>query len=213
MIRKIVTLLAALSITTAAAGAEVWAGVRGIMQLSAGSSVSDDMKDSTISKIKTSSEISGGGAAYIHVPIGEIGLAIQPEIGFTHNKTGLDFDWHGGSTDGSFAFNTINIPLLVAYDFEASRFATLTPFAGPQIGFIVGDATYKIDDEKTERSPDTSIFFSLVFGLASTFKIDFTNSIVADIRYNLGMNELEYKDKGLVTFRGLQIGLAYQIKF
>ena len=62
-------------------------------------------------------------------------------------------------------------------------------------------------------SPDTSIFFSLVFGLASTFKIDFTNSIVADIRYNLGMNELEYKDKGLVTFRGLQIGLAYQIKF
>ena len=119
-------------------------GFRGILQIST-SSLGDDFKYSftqgeSDKDVSATFDVGGGFALFAHVPISN-GWAFQGELGFTHNVVGFEMKSGSVSADGSLSYNTLNIPLLISYDIVINETVTISPLAGLQFGFVLGDLT------------------------------------------------------------------------
>ncbi len=211
--KKIIALAAAIVSSVALASAEIAVGARGIFQIGVGSTISDDFKTfmtSTGADMDSSVGFGGGFALFAHIPVAG-GLAIQPELGFTHNSIGLDIDVAGQSVDGSLSCNTLNIPILIAYDIKAGDGFTISPFVGPQIGIILGDVSFEVDGNDAGGDVDTSVLFGILVGASAAIEAG-PGALVADLRYDIGINAIKSViDMG--TPRGLQLSLGYQLQF
>ncbi len=201
--KKIVALAAAVAASVALASAEIAVGARGIFHLGVGTSLENG--DSSVGN-----SLGGGGAVFAHIPLPVEGLAIQPELGFTHVGIGVK----NGNAEGSIGLNSLNIPVLVAYDIGVSDGITISPFAGPQLGIVLGKGKGSGDFDGMEVEYDTSVLFGILLGAEAAIKAG-PGAIVADIRYDIGVNALKEKESGekIGTPRGLQFGLGYQISF
>ncbi len=157
------------------------------------------------------------------------GLFIQPEIGFYHNQIKYDYDWEGSETtahsnytrrrdkeaegNGTLAYNSIDVPIIVGYDVDLGSGMVLSPYAGLNLSIPIGNLSWSLGAETTTRtvtrtyndgsgststtdvdkSNSTSLSASmkngvipgLVLGAGFGYKFDQHNMIMADIRYLL----------------------------
>lgn len=205
-----VTMVAAVSFATA----EITIGARGIFGLNVGSTFDGDGAPD----VAIGDSLTFGGAVFANIPLVEAGpgaLAIQPELGFTHNRIGMDIPL----ADTSYvSVNTIDIAALVAYNIKATDTITISPFLGPQFSIIAGDAHMEMEafgvSASEDSELDTSVLVSLAIGAEAQFKVG-PGAIIADLRYNIGFNGItaEGADESFATLRGLRLGVGYGIQF
>ena len=186
-----VTMVAALSLATA----EVTVGLRGIFGLNVGSSFNDDAFAGNAPDVWVGNSLTFGGALFANIPLVEAGpgaIALQPEVGFTHNEVGYD-EVIG---DFTLVIDSIDIALLCGYNIKATDSITITPFLGPKVSIIAGDATTDLEAPGYSHSDtaelDTSVLVSLAVGAEAAFKAG-PGAIVADIRYDIGFNGITMK--------------------
>ncbi len=181
------------------------------------------------------------------------GLFIQPEVGFSHNRLGYKTEYSHTSTrtrlgtynsttgtwnrytekevtewesESSIAYNSIDFPILVGYDFEVGSGMVVSPFAGLSLSVPVGSfstssgkrsgdvITYhdgnqvskvpvKDDDDDGSSSIDvkTALNPGAIFGVGFGYKFDQHNMIMGDLRYLLDF----IPTKGEVDFLGTKL--------
>ena len=132
-----------------------------------------------------------GGLAHIHI---NKSWAVQPEIMYSAQ----------GGKDGDQKLNLgyINIPVQLQYMFD-NGFRLQT---GPQLGFLTaanvksGNIKYDVKDGLTNAD------FSWSFGASYLSK----SGLGADLRYNLGLTDIDKSNPVEYKNQVLQLGLFYQ---
>ena len=207
--KKIIALVATMVAAVSFATAEITVGARGIFGLNVGSSLEG-------ADLAVGNSLTFGGALFANIPLAEAGpgaIALQPELGFTHNSIGSSEDTPLGDADMTFSINTIDIAALVGYNIKASDAITITPLLGIQASIVAGDGHAETELDGTtlyevDGEVDASVLVSIPVGAEFMFKVG-PGAIVADVRYNIGLNEI---DTGM-TLRGLRLGVGYGIQF
>jgi hypothetical protein len=125
-------------------------------------------------------------------------FALQPEI--VYSAQGAKYD--SGNETVNYNLDYINVPVLLQYMFDNGfRFQ-----AGPQIGFLVG-AKSKNGDVTTDFKDDMeAIDFSLSMGVSYVFP---PTGFGLDLRYNVGLNNINKNSSVVSTNRGFQFGVFY----
>jgi hypothetical protein len=112
-------------------------------------------------------------------------FAFQPEIVYSAQ---------GATNEGTkYNLDYINVPLLLQYMFDNG----FRLQAGPQIGFLVSA------DNKSDLNP---IEFGISYG--ASYVVPSTGFGI-DLRYNIGLNNINKNSDVKSTNRGLQFGLFY----
>lgn len=181
--------------------------------------------DTTVQPFKS---FLAGGAVIGRISFDAVpGLFIQPELGFSHNRVGIKQKLTGsqsrkvfGSTikveleaesESSVAYNSIDFPILVGYDFEVGSGMVVSPFAGLSLSIPVGSVSssvgnfsgdvvtymdgtqyskepYKDDDKKSSTGSEdvvVSLNPGAIVGVGFGYKFDQHNMIMGDLRYLL----------------------------
>jgi outer membrane scaffolding protein for murein synthesis (MipA/OmpV family) len=126
---------------------------------------------------------------------------VQPELLFS--TQGAKFESFG--TTGSFNLNYINIPVMAKY-YVVEGFNLQ---AGPQIGFLMS-AKSEFGGESLDVKENLK---TLDFGLNFGAGYDINENIMIDVRYNLGLSQLdkEVADGEKVAKNSvIQIGVGYK---
>ncbi len=147
--------------------------------------------------IKYDAKVGGNVGLLGHIHLSkQVGL--QPEI--MYSAQGARFDALG--TDGKIKLDYINIPLNLQYMFSNG----FRLQAGPQIGFLV-NAKQKFGDTKINVNDNyKKIDFSLTAGIGYVHP---PSSVGVDLRYNLGLSNINDISNTDVYNRGVQLGLFY----
>lgn len=146
------------------------------------------------------------------------GLYFQPEFGFSHNQVKYKYDWEGrqilnslltvgydAEGDGSYGYNSLEIPILVGYDIELGHGFVISPYGGLNLSIPVGKLSWSegatsytvtaraLGITQTEKTKDNStsleasikngVIPGLVLGTGAGYKFDDHNMIMADLRY------------------------------
>lgn len=181
-----------------------------------------DMFDNTNLKVKPFESFVAGGALIGRIGIDSVpGLYFQPEIGFSHNQVKYKYLWEGryvesllGSAftidyeaegDGSFGYNSLEIPILVGYDLELGHGFVISPYGGLNLSIPLGKLSWSMGATdytvtarvlgiaQTEKTKDNStsleasikngVIPGLVLGTGAGYKFDDHNMIMGDLRY------------------------------
>lgn len=209
--KKLIAFVAAtFAAVSLASAADITIGARGAFGLGLGTSVEDPLE------LDTGKCLDFGFTAFGKIGLTEA-IAIQPELGFTHHTVGMKYDLDLGmfgsySAKGTMGVNTLDFAVLGVYDIAINDAFTVSPFAGPQLGFVLGKGNGggDMDGDVEFKSP---ILFDIVLGAGVSYKVG-PGAIVGDLRYNLGLIALKEKDseKTLCTPRALKLSVGYQIK-
>lgn len=215
-----VAAIAAVSMATA----EITVGVRGIFGVGLGTTLADNMD---FADLDLGGTLNAGGTAFVKIPL-VASLVVQPELGFTYNMVGAKMtmisDGYAVKAEMNGAYNTIDIPILVGWDFKINDNFTITPLVGPKFSIPVGEFSAEIEASSGgvslnvpyDLGIDTSVLFSIVVGAGVAYKVG-PGAIVGDLRYNIGASELKTEDSGekiaIATPRSLQLSVGYQISF
>lgn len=125
-------------------------------------------------------------------------FAFQPEL--VYSVQGTQYEALG--QDVSLNLNYINVPLLFQYMFDNG----FRLQAGPQLGFLAS-AKSEVNDNDTDVSDD---FESIDLGLAlGVSYINPVSDFGVDVRYNLGLSNINENGNGEYFNRGVQIGVFY----
>ena len=204
--------------------AEISVGVRGIFGVGLGTTLADNMD---FADLDLGGTLNVGGTVFVKIPL-VASLVVQPELGFTYNMVGAKMtmisDGYAVKAEMNGAYNTIDIPILVGWDFEINDNFTITPLVGPKFSIPVGEFSAEIEaasggvslNVPYDLDIDTSVLFSIVVGAGVAYKVG-PGAIVGDLRYNIGASELKTEDSGekiaIATPRSLQLSVGYQISF
>ena len=205
--KKLIAFVAAtFAAVSLASAADITIGARGAFGLGLGTSVEDPLE------LDTGKCLDFGFTAFGKIGLTEA-IAIQPELGFTHHTVGMKFDMGPfGSMKGTVGVNTLDFAVLGVYDIAINDAFAVSPFAGPQLGFVLGKGNGggDMDGDVEFKSP---ILFDIVLGAGVSYKVG-PGAIVGDLRYNLGLIALKDKDREetLCTPRALKLSVGYQIK-
>lgn len=126
-------------------------------------------------------------------------LKVQPEVYFT--SKGWKFDGELMNEEFSWTLNTnyIEIPVLLKLDMDTGMSLFPSIFAGPYIGFLVGDPTmemeYQGQTEEEDLSSDdfNSVDIGGVVGAAMDYNLVAT-TLTVEARYNLGFTSVVKED-------------------
>jgi len=125
-------------------------------------------------------------------------LALQPEI--TYSGQGAKFN--SGGVETKLNLDYINVPVLVQYMFDNG----FRLQAGPQVGFLV-NAKAKTGSAKTDiKSNYKSVDFG--FGVGVGY-VKPATGFGFDLRYNIGVANINKNTAHKSTNRGLQVGVFY----
>ena len=212
--------VAAVSMATA----KISVGVRGIFGVGLGTTLADNMD---FADLDLGGTLNVGGTVFVKIPL-VASLVVQPELGFTYNMVGAKMtmisDGYAVKAEMNGAYNTIDIPILVGWDFKINDNFTITPLVGPKFSIPVGEFSAEIEASSGgvslnvpyDLDIDTSVLFSIVVGAGVAYKVG-PGAIVGDLRYNIGASELKTEDSGekiaIATPRSLQLSVGYQISF
>jgi len=121
-------------------------------------------------------------------------FAIQPEIVYSEE----------GAKNGSINYNLdyINIPVLFQYMFDNG----FRLQAGPQLGFLVSAKSKDNDDVTDIKNDLTSIDSGISIGVSYVVP---ATGFGVDLRYNLGLLNINENSSVSSTNRGLQLGVFY----
>lgn len=121
-------------------------------------------------------------------------FALQPEIVYSAQ----------GAKNGTTKYNLdyINVPVLFQYMFDNG----FRLQAGPQLGLLIG-AKSKINNNVTDNKDDLKPF-DLAVSIGASYIFPPTGFGI-DLRYNLGLGNINKNSTIKSTNRGLQLGLFY----
>jgi hypothetical protein len=129
-------------------------------------------------------------------------LALQPEI--VYSSQGAKYTFTGG-TETKLNLDYINVPVLFQYMFDNG----FRLQAGPQVGFLV-NAKAETAGVKTDVKDD---FNTIDFGIgAGAGYVHVPSGFGVDLRYNLGLSNINEDDAVKSHNRGFQVGVFYLFK-
>ncbi len=197
--KKIMALVAVVAATVALATAEVTVGGRANLGLGLGTKL--ESGDLDLGK-----SLDFGVTGFAKVPVAEK-ISVQPELGFNIEKIGQKV----GSAKGTSTVNVLDLAALCVYDIEVSDDLTVSPFAGPQFGYVIGKA--KNSGDFSGEYKVKPFLFDIVLGTEVAYKMG-NGALVGDVRYNFGVTPLKNDDGDkMATLRSLTLGVGYQVKF
>ncbi|MCR4626597.1 MAG: PorT family protein [Treponema sp.] len=197
--KKIMALVAVAAATVALATAEVTVGGRANLGLGLGTKL--ESGDLDLGK-----SLDFGVTGFAKVPVAEK-ISVQPELGFNIEKVGQKV----GSAKGTSTVNVLDLAALCVYDIEVSDDLTVSPFAGPQFGYVIGKA--KAGGDFSGETKVKPFLFDIVLGTEVAYKMG-NGALVGDVRYNFGVTPLKNDDGDkMATLRSLTLGVGYQVKF
>ena len=205
--KKIIMILVSLATISFVSATNITVGGRESIGLGIGTTIEDGAKDSGFGELKLSDSFDYGITAFGKIDVAG-GFAMQSELSFDVIYTGLK----GSSGEAKAALNVISFAALAMYDIALGNRITLSPFAGPQVGYVLGKVKMSGDLEESCKVKEPMIF-DLVFGTAGAYKTG-NGALLADIRYNFGLTTITNKsaDSKLYTPKNLILGLGYQIR-
>jgi hypothetical protein len=125
-------------------------------------------------------------------------FAVQPEI--VYSTQGAKYKLNNETTN--FNLSYINVPVLFQYMFENG----LRLQAGPQLGVLVAakskTGSTTIDNKENIKPIDLALSLGAGYIIPSI-------GLGIDVRYNLGLNNINDIGEVKSTNRGLQLGLFY----
>jgi hypothetical protein len=180
--------LALLSTNVANAAEELYGGIKGGVNFA-------NQNTDPEAELDARTGMAVGG--YVGIPVTPI-FAVQPEGFFT--MKGSSFE------GGSAKLNYIEVPVLARASFMHEASAHPAIFAGPSVGFNLSS---KIEDESLSEDIDIKdntnpIDFGVVVG--GGVEIPFSegkNSVGLDLRYTMGLNNIDDSDSGADVKNGV----------
>lgn len=137
-------------------------------------------------------------------------LAIQPEILFSKKGGKTTYTWWGAVYQSSISLSYIEIPILVKFIVPTQSSSNPVIFFGPSLGIKLGGKE-KIESEESSWEEKIGNLKTLDFGLIFGAGLDLGEAITVDIRYNLGLTNIN-KNAGNDSYaknRVLSITLGY----
>lgn len=128
-------------------------------------------------------------------------FALQPEV--VYSVQGTQYSVSGQEV--KLNLNYINIPLLFQYMFDNG----FRLQAGPQVGFLAS-AKAKVGDNDTDVKTDFENI-DLGLGLGASY-VNPASNFGVDVRYNLGLSNINKNGTTDYFNRGLQAGVFYLFK-
>lgn len=127
-------------------------------------------------------------------------FSIQPEVLYSYESSKLGF----GGENIEMNLSYINVPVMAKY--YASEKISLQ--AGPQIGFLVAAKGKSQGSSEDIKENFKSTNFGLNFGLG----YDFTENVIVDLRYNIGLSNIseEEFEGGKLKTSGFSLSLGYK---
>ena len=125
-------------------------------------------------------------------------LAFQPELVFS--LQGAKYTVAG--VDTKLNLNYVNVPLLLQYMFDNG----FRLQAGPQVGFLISAKSGVGDNDTDVKSSLKTVEFGLGAGMGY---VNPATGFGIDVRYNLGLSNINEDDVITSTNRGVQIGVFY----
>lgn len=166
---------------------------------------------------------SGNRLGFAFGAAAEIGVserfAIQPELLFSQSGFILkdEFELSDELVDLDVRYNYLQIPLLAKLKFGSGA-AVFNLFAGPHVGFGLGDITLKtkvMGEKETEtQSWEDTGYTKFDFGVTGGIGVSFPvgqGKLGLDLRYQLGLSNLSDDGDDKVSNRNLQAGVSYLI--
>ncbi len=191
--KKIMALVAVAAAAVSLATAEITVGGRGNFGLGLGTKLESG-------DLKLSKSWDYGVTAFAKVPVAE-SISVQPELGFNIVNVGIK------GQDDATKINILDLAALCVYDIEVSDGLTVSPFAGPQFGYVIGKAKTGSYEQKVKP-----FLFDIVLGTEVAYKMG-NGALVGDVRYNFGVTPLKNDDGDkMATLRSLTLGVGYQVK-
>jgi opacity protein-like surface antigen len=108
----------------------------------------------------------------------------------------------------TYKIDYLEFPILATANFPAGEKAMVNLFAGPTLGFVIGESV-EVDGESEDTEDTESFEFGLVFGAGAEFGM-----FVLDLRYGLGLSNIakdspsDVKNQGFAILAGLQFPLG-----
>lgn len=170
---------------------------------------------------------SGNLLGFAFGAVAEIGIserfAIQPEVLFSQSGFVLkdEFEFSGEPADLNVRYSYLQIPLLAKLKFGSGA-AVFNVFAGPHVGFGLGDINFEAElmgekDTDIQSWEDTG-FSRFDFGVTGGVGVSFAaglGKLGLDLRYQLGLNNISDEDgdgdEDKVSNRNFQAGVSYLI--
>lgn len=152
---------------------------------------------------------------YVDIGLSDV-LSIQP--GLMYVQKGAEFSVSAGGTTATatWKFDYIELPVLLMAHFGPSEFKP-TLFAGPNIGINLkaeAEATSGSQSSTMDLKDDVeSIDFALDFGAGGEYQINPTTALFANIRYSLGLSDIDkdgtssWKSTGVQILVGAEFGI------
>ncbi len=197
IITLVVTAIAAVSLATA----EITVGGRGNFGFGIGTKLYGD------EKLELAKSLNYGITGFAKVPVAE-NISVQPELGFNVVKSAMKVDNFDAKYTST--VNVLDLAALITYDIEVSDALTVSPFAGPQFGYVIGKA--KLSGDFSGDTKVKPFIFDIVLGTEVAYKMG-NGALVGDLRYNFGVTPLKNEDGDkIATLRSLTLGVGYQIK-
>jgi len=125
-------------------------------------------------------------------------LAFQPELVFS--MQGTKFTVAGAET--KLKLDYINIPLLIQYMFDNG----FRLQAGPQVGFLAAAKAGVNDNDTDVKNNYKSVDFGLGLGIGYVHP---PSGFGIDVRYNLGLGNINENTNVKSTNNGIQLGVFY----
>ena len=183
--------LAAILMTSAASAQHVNIGIK------AGANFYNVNNDNGV-EFDTKTGFHAGLLGHIHLAPQ---LALQPEV--VYSSQGAKYVSNG--VDTKYNLDYINVPVLLQYMFDNG----FRLQAGPQVGFLVSSKT-EANGVKTDYKEQTN---AIDFGIgAGVGYVHPPSGFGVDLRYNLGLSNINENDAVKSHNRGLQAGVFYLFK-
>jgi hypothetical protein len=143
-------------------------------------------------------------------------ISLQTELNYQKKGSKSTSELMGEVSTVRREFNYITVPLLVKGTFHDNKMSdnwNFNLFTGPYMGYLTsahantkyGSNTTSIDIENRAEKTD----WGIVLGGGVTYKLGNRGALVAELRYQLGLNRIDNQDKDLRN-KGMGITLGYR---
>lgn len=225
--KKLVVLAAMITVVASLATAEIGlaVGAKGVIGLPLGTKMVEKIPDGFKQKVT----VNGGGAAFVRyelpfaLPL-DSKLGVQLDIGFNANNGGALENKSGSvTTKQTISFNTLDIPLLIAYRLPVNDLLDVRVGVGPNFGIVVGKMKQKLTIKggpDTDTTTDVDIDSKVLVGLLADVGVGINlgpGALLADIRFLNDFSKLKTKvgdvKTDVLTRRNLSLSVGYEMKF
>ena len=135
-------------------------------------------------------------------PLSEV-LDLQVEAMYLLKGTKAEFDFFGTVSELELNLAYLSVPVMVRYNLGSED---TSPYivVGPEFGFLLS-AKLKVDDEE-EDVKDEMKSIDLGFNVGAGVSMDMgTMPVFAEVRYSLGLSDIEDNDNSTTKTTGIQL--------